>query len=116
MNHIQDTSLKKKGDSNTWTIPNCKNYFSRFRIMITGLNSSQHYHIALSRFEIYGYLVKEEQVITDMVSAPVADEEKVFSNVLNLKYESDFDTNGLVYFLGSRGKTEEWMNPSNHCY
>jgi len=30
---------------------------------------------------------------------------------LDFNYSYDFDENGLLYFLGTYGKTKEWMNP-----
>jgi E3 ubiquitin-protein ligase HECTD1 len=30
---------------------------------------------------------------------------------VRLDYQSDFDTNGLIYFIGTNGQTTEWTNP-----
>lgn len=31
-----------------------------------------------------------------------------------LKHTSDFDENGLIYFIGTNGKTTEWVNPAQY--
>lgn len=33
---------------------------------------------------------------------------------LNFKHQHDFDENGLIYFIGSNGKTTEWVNPGQY--
>lgn len=30
------------------------------------------------------------------------------------KYQSDFDENGLIYFIGTNGKSTEWVNPGQY--
>lgn len=30
------------------------------------------------------------------------------------KHQTDFDENGLIYFIGSNGKTAEWVNPAQY--
>lgn len=30
------------------------------------------------------------------------------------KHQSDFDENGIIYFIGSNGKTTEWVNPAQY--
>lgn len=30
---------------------------------------------------------------------------------ITLKHQTDFDENGLIYFIGSNGRTAEWVNP-----
>lgn len=30
------------------------------------------------------------------------------------RHQSDFDENGLIYFIGSNGKTAEWVNPAQY--
>lgn len=36
------------------------------------------------------------------------------SNEINFKHQHDFDENGLIYFIGSNGKTCEWVNPGQY--
>lgn len=31
-----------------------------------------------------------------------------------LKHQQDFDENGLIYFIGSNGRTTEWVNPAQY--
>jgi hypothetical protein len=52
--HIVDESLNHKGATKTWEIPLQAEYFSKFRIIQTGLNSNSNYYLACSGFEIYG--------------------------------------------------------------
>ena len=33
---------------------------------------------------------------------------------LQLNHESDFDVHGLLYYIGSNGRTKEWVNPAKH--
>ena len=39
---------------------------------------------------------------------------KALSSPLRLSYESDFDENGLIYYIGTNGKSKEWINPAKH--
>ena len=56
--HTKDQALNKRGDSHTWALsgPNVQMSYRYFRIRQTGLNSNNHYYLALSGFEIYGGL------------------------------------------------------------
>lgn len=33
---------------------------------------------------------------------------------MTFKHKSDFDENGIIYFIGSNGKTSEWVNPAQY--
>lgn len=33
---------------------------------------------------------------------------------MTFKHKSDFDENGIIYFIGSNGKTSEWINPNQY--
>lgn len=33
---------------------------------------------------------------------------------MQFKHQSDFDANGLIYFIGSNGRTAEWVNPAQY--
>lgn len=33
---------------------------------------------------------------------------------ITFKHQQDFDENGLIYFIGSNGKTTEWVNPAQY--
>ncbi len=66
MRHTNDTALSRKGDTHTWAIPplpasasaseGSGGVWRRFRVRQTGPNSSSHYYLALSGFEVYGRL------------------------------------------------------------
>jgi len=36
-------------------------------------------------------------------------------HLLQFRHESDFDTNGLIYYLGTQRNTQEWVNPAKDC-
>eukprot|EP01084_Bolivina_argentea_P251843 422545_1 len=51
--HENDNSLKNESATHTWKI-NTNQFFSQFRIYMTGLNSNNHWHLACSGLELYG--------------------------------------------------------------
>eukprot|EP00475_Leptophrys_vorax_P022175 TRINITY_DN30176_c0_g1_i1.p1 TRINITY_DN30176_c0_g1~~TRINITY_DN30176_c0_g1_i1.p1 ORF type:complete len:1071 (+),score=235.80 TRINITY_DN30176_c0_g1_i1:49-3213(+) len=103
--HVNDTSLNKAGQSCSWSLfVSQSSHFSRFRILQTEKNSSSHHYLALSGFEIYGKLKGGEGWMI-MPSVPEV------ANIKSFRHSSDFDTNGLLYYLGSKGLSEPWRNP-----
>ncbi|ETO31097.1 HECT domain and RCC1-like domain-containing protein [Reticulomyxa filosa] len=56
--HSNDELLKKAGDIGGWKIESNqpKRFFHKFRVIITGVNSSNNFVLALSGFEVYGHL------------------------------------------------------------
>lgn len=98
---MNDSLLQEKNESHTWNI-DCKQYFSQFRILMNGINSSKKWNLVLSGFEIYGEIrglsgkgdvIKPREIKTAF------------------KYSSDFDTNGICYALGTDFGTQAWENP-----
>jgi len=63
LQHTNDHALKKAGHSAVWNIE-CSKSFSKFRLKMTGPNSSGKFHLALSHIEIYGR-VYESDAFTD---------------------------------------------------
>eukprot|EP01083_Nonionella_stella_P076028 206979_1 len=55
-NHINDKSLAHKGASHTWKLDECNEFYSVFRIQMTGKNGNSNWGICCSGFEIYGHL------------------------------------------------------------
>eukprot|EP01084_Bolivina_argentea_P238680 400984_1 len=53
---FSDKSLYKPGQSCTWIIKNCYEYYRFFKIEMTAKNSSWSWLICVNGFEIYGYL------------------------------------------------------------
>lgn len=96
--HVNDASLCKKGQAFTWEIMDVDESYSKFRLYMTGLNSNQHWYMAVSGFEIYGTLD------ADLLSW---EEEE-----LEFNYEADLDENGILYHIGTHGKTHPWVNPA----
>jgi len=58
LEHKNDESLKKAGEIHQWKIPEelSGKFYHKFRIIMTGPNSSGNFVLALSGFEIYGNL------------------------------------------------------------
>ena len=110
MEHKHDESLDEKGKSHTWKIqPNPSKdtdtatdkdkdtAFQMFRIRMTGPNSNDNIIwlvLDLKYGELSGTII-EPKII-----------EKTF------KYQSDFDKNGILYFLGCDYGKSDWQNPS----
>jgi hypothetical protein len=97
--HRNDSSLHKAGMSHTWTLPAVDESYSQFRVYMTDQNSNQHWYMALSGFEVYGTL--------DGDALAWEEEEMEFT------HESDFDTNGILYYLGTNELTDNWQNPAD---
>eukprot|EP01083_Nonionella_stella_P033085 90584_1 len=57
--HNNDTSLKTRGQSCTWPITDCIDYYSLFRIYQFGSNSNDSHYLCVSGFEIYGNVRKQ---------------------------------------------------------
>jgi len=100
--HVKDESLCAKGQSHTWEL-DTQEFYSMFRILQTGVNSNQHNYLALSGFEIYGEM-KTGKMQSEV---SVTEKRKVF------KYISNFDTNGIVYWLGTGKGTRAYTNPAD---
>jgi hypothetical protein len=56
--HVDDAALAAKGASHTWvlTSPACDEFYTHFRVFMTGKNSNTNWYLALSGFELYGTL------------------------------------------------------------
>lgn len=81
-----------------------------FRVWQTGKNSNNHHYLACSGFEIYGTLYEPLQPMQVHVPSDAKGGKVVLS------YSYDFDTNGLFYWLGTRGRTGVWKNPGVQGY
>ena len=54
MQHRDNTDLKGKGLAHTWMIEDCDEFYSFFKIIMTGENNNKHYMLCCAGFEIYG--------------------------------------------------------------
>merc|ERR1712087_443641 len=54
--HSNDESLNAKGQSHSWDTPNADGYFNRFRVRMTGEDSSGYWVLCAHALEIYGFL------------------------------------------------------------
>eukprot|EP01083_Nonionella_stella_P046664 124921_1 len=100
--HHQDATLNKKGACGVWKV-DCKKYMSFFRIWQTGLNANKHNYLALSCIEFYGSL---RELSAENAVVPSQVKGRVF------KYQFDFDTFGILYYLGTNGGKSNWQNPA----
>eukprot|EP01006_Ploeotia_vitrea_P052211 TRINITY_DN67660_c9_g12_i2.p1 TRINITY_DN67660_c9_g12~~TRINITY_DN67660_c9_g12_i2.p1 ORF type:complete len:1039 (+),score=601.97 TRINITY_DN67660_c9_g12_i2:75-3191(+) len=104
--HVNDESLWGQGSTHTWQLSVPSNKFYRiFRIRMTGVNSHNHWYLALSGFEIYGKIQTVQRVRR---AVSVVDKYKV---VKLDKYTSDLDHNGILYYLATKGGTASYTNP-----
>eukprot|EP01006_Ploeotia_vitrea_P049935 TRINITY_DN67395_c8_g1_i1.p1 TRINITY_DN67395_c8_g1~~TRINITY_DN67395_c8_g1_i1.p1 ORF type:complete len:1605 (+),score=973.64 TRINITY_DN67395_c8_g1_i1:233-5047(+) len=104
--HKNDTSLNKKGAMHTWRV-NHPGRFRQFRIIQTGVNSNNHYYLALSGSEFYGVLHP------DVPASDVDEKDDAPVNAKRFHYDHDFDENGVLYYLGTNcGASPVWMNPA----
>ena len=91
--HTNDESLlSTRRHAHTWQVSARRSY-RYFRFFLTGPTSANDFSIALGGIEFYGHLF-----------------EKLKGT--HLTYVSDFDENGVLYYLGSRAKTSTWVNPA----
>ena len=56
--HDNDTTISNFGDIGTWYV-NGNDFFTYFRVMLTGAEKRGMYHLCLSGFELYGELRRE---------------------------------------------------------
>ena len=105
--HIGDTSLNKMGATKTWDVSH-QGWFQYFRIITTGPNSNDHDYLCCSGIELYG------NAVGGFVSHPPSEkvEEEEFRETKEFVYNgTDFSNDGLLYYLGTMGQTQPWMNP-----
>ena len=106
-NHVNDASLCKKGAPYTWPVEGGA-FYRCFRIKMTNPNSNDHWYCALSSIELYGDLRLPAAEHAELYSIPMPR-----SNAPNeFVYESDFDTNGVFYNLGTQRGQTTWTNPA----
>lgn len=84
--------------------------------MITGKNSNNNLFLPVSGFELYGTVFTKNP--RDQRQEPQPSNENRPSNrnkshVAHFEYESDFDKNGIFYYLGTNGGRYEWKNPAS---
>lgn len=127
-NHVDDETLRQKGQVAAWKIDSSQQRYRLFRIRQTGLNSNKHNYLALSGFEIYGQLFplqdedeKGPPVPVQMrrVAKPVVEqkEEKVQEAIpqeqaITFKPKAPMDDNGILFFLGTAMGAMPYVNPA----
>jgi len=121
MKHVNDTSINHKGATHTWQLPAhaVKNQaFSQYRIFQFGVNSNQHHYLPLSGFELYGTVVsghlKPPSNPMAMNQAGIITQPPPNKRTRDFVHTADFDTNGLLYFLGVQGGARaSYSNPAD---
>eukprot|EP01083_Nonionella_stella_P120836 362503_1 len=130
MTHKDDQSLKFKGATCTWRVPPQPTAFSQFRLWQYDTNSNRHWYLACSGFELYGTMADDEK-INDIDSLADDMKQMVLHNALEAEVKSasepateidcivlspqgaPFGTDGLMYFLGTKGHSAPWKNPTS---
>ncbi|ETO35939.1 hypothetical protein RFI_01125, partial [Reticulomyxa filosa] len=126
--HNNDQALNAKGQSYTWALHDYGCAFRRFRIKQTGPNNNNHYFLACSGFEVYGTLYKDDTSdVEDNFLKAFNEQQKMKKlslvkfcqmmdngqqGVYHFTYDQDFDDNGILWFLATRGGQKEWTNPA----
>merc|ERR1712154_213957 len=54
--HSSDESLNEPSQSHSWDTPNVDGCFNRFRVRMTGTNSSRRWDLCALALEIYGFV------------------------------------------------------------
>ena len=57
--HYNDCSLKRKGQSHSWDTPNVDEYFNRFRVRMTGMDSSGDWMLCAHALELYRFVTTQ---------------------------------------------------------
>ena len=78
--HRNDASLDKKDATHTWNIDNCNQFFTYFRIYMTGKDSGGHWYLCCSGFEIYGIVISNRMLIKNI--AVLGSKSCFFINIL----------------------------------
>lgn len=114
------------GATRTWSVATDL-FFRYFRIWQTGVNSNNNHYLALSGLELYGTVkdasyrpapipvdIAERSPASPVkVHVPVEEVKIGLEDGMEFKHNQDMDMNGVLYFLGSLGKTSQWMNPQD---
>jgi len=111
--HSKDSSLQNAGQCFTWPV-DCAEFYSNFRLRMTGANSNNHFYLACSGFDIYGAATGPGVTSNfprpsqgQALQRPRPSKEALF------QYQHDMDTNGLLYYIGTEGLTQPWKNPAD---
>ncbi|ETO36723.1 hypothetical protein RFI_00341, partial [Reticulomyxa filosa] len=127
--HNNDQGLNARGQAFTWALHDYGCAFRRFRIKQTGPNNNNHYFLACSGFEVYGTLYKETDSsdIEENFMKAFNEQQKMKKlslvkfcqmmdngqqGVYHFTYDQDFDDNGILWYLATRGGQKEWENPA----
>ena len=132
--HVNDTSLSKKGQTHTWTVPVSSRRYRFFRLFQNGRNSNNNFYLPCSGMELYGTLfIHDAAAVASPSAADAASAQRPKIGPLPpaparpgsamiaaggsvgrvFTYQHDMDTNGICYFLGTRFGTAPYTNPGD---
>ena len=102
-----NTLLSQTNDSKTFNINNKKlEYFQYFKLVLTGPNSSNNNCLSCAGIELYGFasggVISNAPTMSPPPEGPY----------MLLQYKNDFDKNGLLYFIGTKGASQSYQNPA----
>ena len=107
--HANTRDIATMGASRTYPL-RTDQFYSIFRIRSTGIDAKGTRYLCVSGFELYGELID-----TDLERKASMYSDLELPSALN--YSSDFDQNGLLYYLGTRGRGVDskapWQNPAS---
>ena len=126
--HQNDQALNYKGQAYTWALHDYGCAFRKLRVKQTGPNNNNHYFLACSGFETYGTLYKDDTADIEYNFNKAYQEQQKMkqlslvrfwqmietgqAGVYHFTFNEDFDDNGILYFLGTKGGQQSWKNPS----
>eukprot|EP01083_Nonionella_stella_P037399 101947_1 len=114
--HKMDCHLNKKGATHTWALPGVSEYYSRFRIKMTGPNSNKHWYLSISGIELYGSMIdaSSDSAISDKL-APQNwwDQADIPAAVAEFQGQSR-DTPTTVIHLATNNKWQGFMSVNSY--
>jgi len=135
--HTNDESLRKKGATHTWQVPNTGKRYRLFRLFQSGRNSNKNYYLPCSGLEFYGTLYVNEGAEVGSPASKAASPRSGKPSIAPppippprptlsppsavpvsaprlFTYRSDMDQNGICYWLGTRcGTVPSYSNPAD---
>jgi hypothetical protein len=139
--HVNDPAISTAGGTHTWaldalsasnesanTMAVLDEYFRVFRVLQTGKNSNDHHYLCVSGLELYGHALLAHDVAALTIEAQLAlasIRPRTSSGGVTLSgstpqlarahneylFRNDFDGNGVIFALATRGGLAPWTNP-----
>lgn len=103
----KEACFKKEFDVVTINIKPTNQYYRYFRIVQKEDPTNLNKFLSVSGIELYGELLFDPLNITNISKSILLKPSKGYEFV----YSNDQDINGLLYWIGSKGLTEDYSNP-----